>query len=64
MRSLIVCKKEKLLQALELMLDHCNCQCGGFDGKGVVSQPCDICDKVRAIIEKEKKGDNSNETCD
>jgi hypothetical protein len=40
-------------EALRLLRDYsreCSCQCGGWDGDGLASQPCDRCDKASTIL--------------
>jgi len=40
---------EALASALRAYIKACNCQYGGWEGH-IVSQPCDECDKAKALL--------------
>ncbi len=41
---------DKLVAALIGMIEHSSCRCGGFDGREIVPQPCDICKAAQTAI--------------
>ena len=44
----------ELVKALRGMIEHSSCRCGGFDGREIIPQPCDICEAGQAVLAKIK----------
>ena len=43
---------DELVAALKEMVNHSSCRCGGWDGHGIVPQPCDICEIAATALKK------------